>query len=172
MKIKKQPAGFTLIDLVVSMAVIGIGLAITIPAMQNFTNANRKAEQINKLVRDMTYAKSESVNRGESFCVRSTSNTAIWDGGWRVTDIANVTTLRTSTTIAVTGQTIASSTGTTALCFSPAGALANTNVAASIEQCGACVNTLNREKQITVAVTGRISLNSQFACIPAAPLCP
>ncbi len=172
MKIKRQTNGFTLIDLMVAMVVIGIGLAITIPAMQNFTNANRKAEQINKLVRDMTYAKSEAVNRGESFCIRSTSGTATWDGGWRVTDVADATVLRTSTTIAVPGETLASASGSIALCFGADGALANTNVAASIEQCSACIDTPNREKQITVAVTGRISLNSQYACVPAAPACP
>ena len=171
MKIKKQAAGFTLIDLMVAMVVIGIGLAITIPAMQNFTNVNRKAEQINKLVRDMTYAKSEAVNRGETFCIRSTSGTAVWDGGWRVTDAADATTIRTSKTLAITGETIASSTGATALCFNPGGALANTNVAASIEQCSACYNTINREKQISVAVTGRVSLNSRYAC-PATAACP
>ncbi len=172
MEIKKQTNGFTLIELMIAMVVIGIGLAITIPAMMNFTNTNRKAEQVNKLVRDMTYAKSEAINRGESFCIRTTSGTPVWDGGWRVTDVADATILRTSRTIAIAGETIASSTGTTALCFSPGGGLANTNVAVAIEQCSACVNTLNREKQITVAVTGRISINSEFACIPAAPACP
>lgn len=172
MQTKRQINGFTLIELMIAMVVIGIGLAITIPAMMNFTNTNRKAEQINKLVRDITSAKNSSVNRGESFCINSTSGTATWDGGWFVDDAATNTVIRRSTTIAVTGETIASSSGATALCFNPSGSLANTNATATIEQCSACVNTLNREKQIAVAVTGRISLNSQYACVPAAPLCP
>ncbi len=172
MQTKKQINGFTLIELMIAMVVIGIGLAITIPAMLNFTNTNRKAEQVNKLVRDMTAAKSEAINRGENFCIRSTSATPVWDGGWRITNANDTLTIRTSTTIAIPSETISSSTASSVLCFNPSGSLTNTNVAAAIEQCSACVNTLNREKQITVTVTGRISLNSQYACVPAAPACP
>jgi len=169
MKINKKIPGFTLIDLMVAMTVIGIGLAITIPAMQNFTNDNRKAEHINKLVRDMTYAKSEAVNRGETFCIATKSGAALWDGGWQVTDAATATVFRDTTTLAINGQILSSSTGTNTICFRPDG---SANAAALIELCAACVDVVNREKQIGIGATGRISLNSQFACVPAAPACP
>lgn len=168
----KNTAGFTLIDLLVSMTVIAIGLAITIPAMKNFTDANKKAEQINKLVGDLAFCKNEAL-KGQTCCVNTITGTPVWDGGWTVQDTAippNI--LRTSTTIAVTGQTIASATGNTAICFRSNGFLPNGAVTATIEQCGACVDIPNREKQINIAPTGRISLNSQFACVPAAPICP
>ncbi len=169
MKIKKHITGFTLIELMVAMAVIGIGLAITVPAMQNFTNVNRKAEQLNKLVRDMTYAKSEAINRGSSYCIRSTTDTATWDGGWRVTNATDTETLRTSTTIAIPNETISSSGGFTSLCFRPDGSTPTAGF--TIEQCSACFEIPNREKQLSVSATGRISLNSQYAC-PATPACP
>ncbi len=169
MKSKKQTNGFTLIELMIALVVIGIGLAITVPAMRNFTNANRKAEQINKLVSDITYTKSETVTQGKSFCVKSNSGTATWDGGWKIVDKATNTMIRTSTTTTVAGETMASTGGSTQLCFRPDGSV---STAFAVEQCSACVNTLNQEKQLKVSVTGRISLNSQYACVPAAPACP
>ena len=171
MKKFKHASGFTLIDLMVAMVVIGIGLAITIPAMQNFTNDNRKAEQINKLVHDLTTAKNKAVNSGETYCVASTSATPVWDGGWSIADAATNTVIQTSTTQAVANNTLTSSTGTTNICFRPDGTITAT---AQIEFCStnACVEQLNREKQLTVSTTGRISLNSQYACPPAKALCP
>jgi len=192
MKIKNKTTGFTLIELMVAMVVIGIGLAVTVPAMMNFTNANRKSEQVNKLVRSLAYAKSEAVNRGEAVCVSSTSTTAVWDGGWAVFDLATATILNNATTIAVTGESITSSSGATRVCYRASGAV-SVNAASyaavgalglpaapvpvlpiTIEQCSTnvCVNQLNREKQLTISATGRVNLNIQFACLPAKAICP
>jgi len=154
----------------IALVVIGIGLAITVPAMRNFTNANRKAEQINKLVSDITYAKSEAVTQGKTFCIKSSSGTATWDGGWQIADAATNTTIHTSTTTAVAGETIVSAGGSTKVCFRPDGSASTTTFA--VEQCSACVNIVNHEKQIKVSATGRVNLNSQYACVPAAPTCP
>lgn len=172
MKLKRKFLGFTLIELMIAMTVIAIGLALTVPAMKNFTDANKKAEQVNKLVGDLAFCKNEAT-KGQTCCVTNTSGTPVWDGGWTVaTAAAPLIPIRTSTTIAVAGQTIASSTGDSTVCFRPNGNLPAGAITISIEQCGACVDVVNREKQINIVPTGRISLNSQFACVPAAPICP
>lgn len=173
-KINKKVAGFTLIDLMVAMVVIGIGLAITIPAMNDFTNENRQAEQINRLVRDLTYAKSEAVTRGESFTVRTNNpiGSAQWDGGWEIVDSAtNAISIRTALPITINGQTLISAAGISAVRFRPDGSATPTF---TVELCKACitVGSPNRERQLTVSSTGRISLNSQYQCLPAAPACP
>jgi len=178
MKTKRnfKTAGFTLIELLVALTILSIGLAITVPAMRDFTDTNRQVEQINKLVRDITLAKSEAVTRGESFCVTSGPTggpaTPVWDGGWIV---HNATTplvpIRSATTVAIAGQVLASAGGFTSICFRPDGSVAP---AFTVEQCKtACIPAANfpNEKQISVGVTGRISLNSRFPC-PGALVCP
>jgi len=173
MKIKKQAAGFTLIDLVVSMAVIGIGLAITIPTMREFTNVNRQTEQINRFVRDLTYAKSEAVTRGESFTVTNTLGTPQWDGGWTIADSATgLIVIRNAPPLTIAGQTLTSAGAFTTIRFKSDGTASPTNF--TVELCKACVATAgeSREKQVSVSNTGRISLNSQYQCLPAAPVCP
>jgi len=175
MKIIKQIRGFSLIDLMIAMAVIGIGLAITIPAMQEFTDANRQAEIINRLVRDITYAKSEAVSRGTSFTVSTAAfgGGATWDVGWTV---FNTTTppplpgVRTAPALVVAGQTLISNAGFGAITFRPSGAITSA-VNFTVSLCNACVNAgaPPRERQLTVSPTGRITLNSQFAC--GSPVC-
>lgn len=172
MEIKKQTNGFTLIELMVAMVVIGIGLAITVPAMRDFTNVNRQAEQINRFVRDLTYAKSEAVTRGESFTVTSTLGTPQWDGGWTIADSATaLTVIRTAPALTIAGQTLTSAGGVTAVRFRADG---TASPSFTVELCKACVATAgeSREKQLSVSNTGRISLNSQYQCLPAAPVCP
>ncbi len=172
MQIKKRTSGFTLIDLMVAMVVIGIGLAITIPAMREFTNINRQTEQINRFVRDLTYAKSEAVTRGESFTVTSNLGTPQWDGGWTIADSAtNLTVIRTAPALTIAGQTLTSAGGVTAVRFRADG---TATPSFTVELCKACVATAgeSREKQLSISNTGRISLNSQYQCLPAAPVCP
>ena len=170
MKIIKQIRGFSLIDLMIAMAVIGIGLAITIPAMQEFTDANRQSEMINRLVRDITYAKSEAVTRGVPITVSTQvpPGGPVWDVGWNVTDAA--TNLRTAPPLTVPGQTLISAAGLTTINFRADG---STAAPFTVELCKACADALypNRDKQLSVSVTGRVTLNSQFACV-GTPVCP
>jgi len=173
MKTKRnfKTAGFTLIELLVALTIVSIGLAITVPAMKDFTDTNRQVEQINKFVRDITFAKSEAVTRGETVCVRSASGNAVWDGGWRIEDTAvPPIVIRTATTTAIVGQTLASTAGLTSVCFRADGSITQ---AFTAEQCKACVhaNNPNSERQISVGNTGRITLESNFQCLPAAPAC-
>lgn len=163
--------GFSLIELVVAMAIVSIGLVLTIPAMKDFTDTNRQAEQINKLVRDITFAKSESITRGESFCVSTTSGTPVWDGGWTVHDATTPgVPVRSAVTVAITGQVLSSAGGFNTVCFRADGTV---TPAFTVEQCKACLfaGNLPNERQISVGVTGRISLDSQFSCVPAPPAC-
>ena len=177
MKIIKQIRGFSLIDLMVAMAVIGIGLAITIPAMQEFTDANRQAEIINRLVRDVNYAKSEAVSRGNRVTVATLDAGAVWDVGWTVTDVLTGAVLRTAPPLVVPGQNLISNAGFTTITFRASGALPPVAAGVppfTISLCNACVDAIAtpRERQLTVSTTGRITLNSQFACIPPSPVCP
>lgn len=86
-----QP-GFTLIELMVTLSVLGILLAIAVPNYITFIQNARLTGQANDLVTSLNYARSEAIKRGVrvSVCSRF-SDTACagagvfnWDTGWLV----------------------------------------------------------------------------------------
>ena len=86
----KKRLGFTIIELMITIAVIGIGLAIGVPAMNQFVLDNRLVSQINTLNSSLALARSEAVKQNEHtvVCVSSDGATctagANWNEGWIV----------------------------------------------------------------------------------------
>ena len=86
----KKHLGFTIIELMITIAVIGIGLAIGVPAMNQFVLDNRLVSQINTLNSSLALARSEAVKQNETtvVCVSADGATctagANWNEGWIV----------------------------------------------------------------------------------------
>jgi prepilin-type N-terminal cleavage/methylation domain-containing protein len=84
---KKQP-GFTIIELMITIAVLGIGLAIGVPGMQQFILDNRLVSQINTLNSALALARSEAVKQNllTVTCVSTNgstcANNTAWTKGW------------------------------------------------------------------------------------------
>ena len=86
--------GFTLVELLVVLAVGAILLAITIPGYANFMNYNRLVAVTNDLVSSLQLARSEAFKRGTrvSVCTSSTPMESVpvcdeeanWQQGWLV----------------------------------------------------------------------------------------
>ena len=84
--------GFTVIELMVTVAVAAILVAIAVPAFNSFVLNNRDISQINALVASFNYARSEAIKQnlgsGVEVCPTSDGNTcngtAAWSGGWIV----------------------------------------------------------------------------------------
>ena len=85
----KKNHGFTLIELIVTLAVVSILLLTGIPALNQMTTSNRLVTQINSIAGSLSLARSESIKRGESITLcgstdGETCDTSNWESGWIV----------------------------------------------------------------------------------------
>ena len=83
--------GITLIETLVVMGIVATLMAIGIPSYKYVTNANRIAAEINGLLGDLQFARSEAIKEGRtvSICVSSngtacSSANYAWNNGWIV----------------------------------------------------------------------------------------
>jgi type IV fimbrial biogenesis protein FimT len=86
--------GFTILELMITLTVAGILLAMAAPAMGNFLKDNRLSTQANDLVSALTVARSEAIKRRTD--IELAPKGGSWNNGWVVRDVAGVLgTLRT-----------------------------------------------------------------------------
>jgi type IV fimbrial biogenesis protein FimT len=86
-------AGFTVTEVVMVMTIIGIVAAIGIPSFKYVTTSNRISSEINGLLGDMQFARSQAIKEGQTVTVCSSSDGATcnigpagntWNTGWIV----------------------------------------------------------------------------------------
>ncbi|PKM11485.1 MAG: pilus assembly protein FimT [Gammaproteobacteria bacterium HGW-Gammaproteobacteria-3] len=79
-------SGFTLIELMMTIAIAAILLGIAIPSFTASIASNRLTTQANELLASLNLARSESIKRGVQ--VTLSKNGGQWESGWNVfTDI-------------------------------------------------------------------------------------
>ena len=83
----KKALGYTLLELVIVVALVGIVFSIAIPSMRVFTQNDRLVTNINLMVGHLAYARSEAVKRSQqvSVCVSNDSASCTggdWEDGW------------------------------------------------------------------------------------------
>ncbi len=81
--------GFTLIELIIVLTIIGIMVALAAPGMQSFSSSNRLTTQVNDLLADISLARSEAIKRNvaSGVCVTAANGTSCvaagnWANGW------------------------------------------------------------------------------------------
>src|SRR5271154_4492007 len=83
-------SGFTLLELMTTLTVAGILLAIGVPSFRYVTWSNRASSEINGLLGDLQLARGEAIREGQTVTVcastdgASCSNSNSWQTGWIV----------------------------------------------------------------------------------------
>jgi type IV fimbrial biogenesis protein FimT len=88
----KYSSGFTLIELMITIAIAGILAAAAIPSFTSTITSNRLTAYANELVSALNLARNEAVKRGTSVTVRKVDDNsstnkgaaANWEDGWDV----------------------------------------------------------------------------------------
>ncbi|HSI53572.1 MAG: GspH/FimT family pseudopilin [Ramlibacter sp.] len=88
---RARHGGFTLIELMVTLTILGIMMGVGIPSFRNFIAAQRVKSAAYDMTAALIFARSEAIKRNASITVAPTSGTN-WAGGWTVK--AGTTTLQ------------------------------------------------------------------------------
>ncbi|MBS0590849.1 MAG: GspH/FimT family pseudopilin [Proteobacteria bacterium] len=161
--------GFTLLELIVTIAIAAILLGIALPSFRGPLDNNRVAGKASELAGALSVARAEALSRGRTVSVcasadgTSCSASTAWGAGWIVfvdgsvigkvdgTDVV----LRVSPAIDAKDALNAS---VSAVSFSAQGMAGATTFTLKPQSCSA-----NQRRDIVVAATGKVSLR-QVAC--------
>jgi len=123
-------AGFTLLELMITLAVAGVLAALAVPAMRTWLQNQRLVTAASSMVLSLNYARNEAVKRdsalGVTVCAsadQATCGTANWNLGWIVLDVASNTRLNASPPIGA-NMTFTEAGGQAQVTFLPTGATA------------------------------------------------
>lgn len=149
----RRQAGFTLIELMVTMAVAVIVLGAGLPQMQALLENNRLSAQANRLSADLNLARTEAVRRGGT--VRMVARGSDWSAGWSLVDADGVV-VKVGDQLEH-GLALTERNGLTEVGLRNSGALTVLTTAA-FELCGP--RTGERGREISVLPTGRVGVRN------------
>lgn len=167
---KKAPfvwnGGFTITELIITLTIAGILMAVAAPNMFTFVASNRLASQINELTADISLARSEAIKRNTTsgVCVSTTGTTCAaagnWADGWMVFVMEGAVTTVIRSREKLSGKnTLVASADTLSFTrngFQPAG---SANFVFTL-----CDPKLNQFRTVTVVPTGRPGLTQGTPC--------
>lgn len=103
--------GFTLIELMVTLTVAGILLAVGVPSFIQLIANNRIATQTNEFIGALSLARGEAVRRAQPMTVRSQAGTLEFATGWKMFTDADADGAPASTVTATDGTVIRETSG-------------------------------------------------------------
>jgi type IV fimbrial biogenesis protein FimT len=153
MSARKYINGFTMLELMVTLAIVGIIAAIAVPSMSNMMS-NSKAERITGLFKqDLQFARSHAISRGEVVRISAI------DGGWNIIAETSNDTLRVRDILDDT-ITVTSAEGLDSVAFTATGQIESTDTI-TIRTSGC---TGNEDKSFSLLRSGQIA-ETELACI-------
>ncbi|KTC04804.1 GspH/FimT family pseudopilin [Pseudomonas syringae] len=148
--------GFSLIELLVTVSLVGILAAIAIPSFTSSIQSNKADTELSDLQRALNYARLEAINRGVTVRIAPTSGTA-WTGELQVylaSDTKATPTALRKVAAMSRGGTLVATNSVAAIDFNNLGGLINPAAAVVMTYTrGTIVRTMN------ICLTGRIVLN-------------
>lgn len=81
--------GFTLVEMIIAVAIAAIVLGMGVPGFQQLIRANRTVTEVNRLVTALSLARSEAVKRNATVglsrpCGSTCSPAVNWENGWEI----------------------------------------------------------------------------------------
>ena len=161
----KANAGFTLYELMVTMAVASIIISFGVPGFQNYIQSSRSVTHTNDLVTALNLGRSEATRRGSPIDLCASTDAATcsgsndWSTGWIARTPAGDV-LRTWP--ARSGGAAVLTSNVSSVRFQARGSLAGGVTPQMTMQLPKCTN--NGRRVITVNIAGRIAVN-RMACL-------
>lgn len=172
----KKQDGFTLVELMITIAIAAIVLSVGIPSFREIIQNNRAAVQSNELVTALSLARGESVKRGTDISVCASSDSATcsastnWATGWIMfTDAGTNGSLDvgTDTLIQVwpalsSGTTLTSSSGDTFVQYNNNGQISDSSTVSFTLTVADCSG--DNVRNISISTVGRVRRAPNSAC--------
>jgi len=153
----KYSRGFTLVELMVTLAVAAIILGFAVPSFQALVENNRVTSEANRLLGAMQFARSEAVRLGETVSLSAVSND--FNNGWCVHRTANCTGSNILRQFAAPASAFSSAAASVS--FSARGERtpqAGGNIVISVQPTDCDVGEVARRSTVTVGLSGLVRL--------------
>ena len=148
----RSQTGLTLIEIMVTLAVVAVTLSIGVPGFQGMASSNRMSSSANSLIAALNVARSEAIKRGARVNLVATGTD--WATGWSVQVNSNSEVIKAFGP--VTGMQVTGS--STQYQFLPTGFFS----LAAAEEIKVCDSSTTGEtgRKITISITGRFSVSN------------
>ncbi len=165
----KRLSGFTLVELLVTMAVFGIALGIAVPNFKSMSSSNRLVSQINTFNGAIAFARSEAIKQGVGITLvpLDTTDTPIdWSKGWNITLTNNANQILKRIEAFNGGVTLESNGNLAAINFTGDGRISTvTNIVFNLCNKSRVSEQDKKGKSLSISPTGTTYLDSNYTCI-------
>ena len=166
----KYAHGFTLVELLITILVAALLMALAIPAFHSFVENNRIISSTNELVSSLAVARSEAVHRRDTVTLCSSADlatcagSASWETGWIAFTDRNANAAIDGTDVLLrvweaipVGHTITATGGMTQVRFDRLG-IANAGDTFRLANPDCVTGQANRERIITLLTSGSVTV--------------